>query len=207
MANEVQIQSRPSRIQEWPLALAITSLTLALVEKAWIAASLDQPAILIGLLALICGVILAAAVAIARHADVVAHRLGEPVGTLLLTITITGLEVAMVAFVMSTGAEKPTLARDTMFAVVMLVINGCMGLALLLGEHRHGEQPYNLQSANAFLVMILPLTVLGLVLPNYTRSTPGQSFPRSKRSSFPSCLSPSTPFSCLCRTGGIAAFS
>ena len=62
----------------------------------------------------------------------------------------------MVAFVMSTGAEKPTLARDTMFAVVMLVINGFMGLALLLGGMRHGEQPYNLQSANAFLVMILP---------------------------------------------------
>ena len=79
----------------------------------------------------------------------------------------------MVAFVMSTGAEKPTLARDTMFAVVILVLNGFMGLALLLGGVRHGEQPYNLQSANSFLVMILPLTVLGLVLPNYTRTTPG----------------------------------
>jgi Ca2+:H+ antiporter len=60
-----------------------------------------------------------------------------------------------------------------MFAVVMLVLNGFMGLALLLGGLRHGEQPYNLQSANAFLVMILPLTVLGLVLPNFTRATPG----------------------------------
>jgi Ca2+:H+ antiporter len=118
-------------------------------------------------------VILAAAVAIVRHAEVLAHRLGEPAGTLLLTLAITGLEVAMVAFVMSTGAEKPTLARDTMFAVVMLVLNGFMGLALLLGGLRHREQPYNLQSANAFLVMILPLTVLGLVLPNYTRTTPG----------------------------------
>jgi Ca2+:H+ antiporter len=74
---------------------------------------------------------------------------------------------------MSTGVEKPTLARDTMFAVVMLVINGFMGLALLLGGLRHHEQPYNLQSANAFLVMILPLTVLGLVLPNYTHATLG----------------------------------
>ena len=60
-----------------------------------------------------------------------------------------------------------------MFAVVMLVLNGFMGLALVLGGLRHREQPYNLQSANAFLVMILPLTVLGLVLPNYTRATPG----------------------------------
>jgi Ca2+:H+ antiporter len=75
--------------------------------------------------------------------------------------------------VMSTGAEKPTLARDTMVAVVMLVLNGFMGLALLLGGLRHREQPYNLQSANSFLVMILPLAALGLILPNYTRATPG----------------------------------
>jgi len=148
-------------------------LTLALPGKGWIAGALDRPAMLIALLAILCGVILAAAVAIVRHAEVLAHRLGEPAGTLLLTLAITGLEVAMVAFVMSTGAEKPTLARDTMFAVVMLVLNGFLGLALLLGGLRHHEQPYNLQSANAFLVMILPLTVLGLVLPNYTRTTPG----------------------------------
>ena len=171
--SEVEIRSRESWWREWPLALVVVTLTLALLGKGWIASALDQPAMLLALLAIICSVILAAAVAIVRHADVLAHRLGEPAGTLLLTLVITGLEVAMVAFVMSTGAEKPTLARDTMFAVVMLVLNGFMGLALLLGGVRHGEQPYNLQSANSFLVMILPLTVLGLVLPNYTRSTPG----------------------------------
>lgn len=159
--------------REWPLALAVLTLSLLVSGKGMIATALGQPMMVVGLLALICVVILAAAVAIVRHADVLAHRLGEPGGTLLLTLTITGLEVAMVGFVMSTGADKPTLARDTMFAVVMLVLNGFMGLALLLGGLRHGEQPYNLQSANAFLVMILPLTVLGLVLPNFTRSTPG----------------------------------
>jgi Ca2+:H+ antiporter len=161
--------------REWPLALAILTLTLALLGKTWIASALNQTGLLIPVLAIICSVILAAAVAIVRHADVLANRLGEPGGTLLLTLVITGLEVAMVAFVMSTGAEKPTLARDTIFAVVMLVLNGFMGLALLLGGLRHREQRYNLQSANAFLVMILPLTVLGLVLPNYTRATPGQT--------------------------------
>jgi Ca2+:H+ antiporter len=155
-------------------------LTLALLGKGWIATALDQPALLIAILAIICGVILVAAIAIVRHADVLAHRLGEPAGTLLLTLAITGLEVAMVAFVMSTGVDKPTLARDTMFAVVMLVLNGFMGLALMLGGLRHGEQPYNLQSANAFLVMILPLTVLGLVLPNYTRATPGPTLSTSQ---------------------------
>jgi Ca2+:H+ antiporter len=159
--------------REWPLGLAVITLTLALIGKSWIADALDQPAMLIALLAIICGVILAAAIAIVRHADVLAHRLGEPAGTLLLTLAITGLEVAMVAFVMSTGADKPTLARDTMFAVVMLVLNGFLGLALMLGGLRHHEQRYNLQSANAFLVMILPLTVLGLVLPDFTRTTVG----------------------------------
>lgn len=134
---------------------------------------MGQPVVLVALLVGLCTVILAAAVAIVRHADVLAHRLGEPAGTLLLTLAVTGLEVAMVGFVMSTGDEKPTLARDTMFAVVMLVLNGFMGLALLVGGLLHREQDYNLKSANAFLVMIIPLTVLGLVLPNFTRSTPG----------------------------------
>ena len=173
LVGDAKTQSRESWSREWPLALAVLTSTLALLGKGWIADALGQPVMLIAMLAILCSVILAAAVAIVRHADVLAHRLGEPAGTLLLTLVITGLEVAMVAFVMSTGVEKPTLARDTMFAVVMLVLNGFMGLALLLGGLRHREQIYNLQSANAFLVMILPLTVLGLVLPNYTRATPG----------------------------------
>lgn len=159
--------------REWPLVLAVVTLGAMLLGKKAVAGMLDQPVALVVVLGALCGVILAAAVAIVRHADVLAHRLGEPAGTLLLTMAVTGLEVAMVGFVMSTGEEKPTLARDTMFAVVMLVLNGFMGLALVLGGLRHREQAYNLQSANAFLVMIVPLTVLGLILPNFTRSTPG----------------------------------
>ena len=171
--SNVKTQSRESWWREWPLALAVVTLTVAMLGKGWMAAALEQPVMLITLLAMLCSVILTAAIAIVRHADVLAHRLGEPAGTLLLTLAITGLEVAMVAFVMSTGAAKPVLARDTMFAVVMLVLNGFLGLALLLGGLRHHEQRYNLQSANAFLVMILPLTVLGLILPNFTHATTG----------------------------------
>ena len=92
--------------REWPLALAVVTLALALLGHGWIATALDQPALLVGLLAIICSVILAAAIAIVRHADELAHRLGEPAGTLLLTLAITGLEVAMVAFVMSTGSAR-----------------------------------------------------------------------------------------------------
>jgi len=158
---------------EWPLLLAVGTLALVFLGKGWIASTFDQPAGLVFRLVVICAVILCAAFAIVRHADVLAHRLGEPAGTLLLTLAITGLEVAMVGFVMSSGEPKPTLARDTMFAVVMLVLNGFMGLALLLGGLRHREQAFNLQSANAFLGLIVPLTVLGLVLPNFTRATPG----------------------------------
>jgi len=165
--------SREAWWREWPLVLAVGTLVLALVRSDWIAAALSNELPLVAWLVFLCFVILAAAVAIARHADVLAHRLGEPFGTLLLTLAITGLEVAVVSFVMTTGEPKPTLARDTMYAVVMLVMNGCLGLALLLGGWRHREQSFNLQSANAFLVMIVPLTVLGLIMPDFTYATPG----------------------------------
>lgn len=167
------LRSSATVLAEWPLALAVVTLAASFLAKSLITQWLESPVALVLLLASFCGVILAAAVAIVRHADVLAHRLGEPAGTLLLTLAITGLEVAMVGFVMSTGEPKPELARDTMFAVVMLVLNGFLGLSLVLGGLRHREQPYNLQSANAFLVMIVPLTVLGLILPNYTKATPG----------------------------------
>ena len=176
--NFVKVRFREQWLREWPIGLAVLTLILMLVGKSWITAALVQPATLIPLLLVICGVILAAAIAMVHHAEILAHRLGEPLGTLLLTLTITGLEVSMVAFVMSTGVEKPTLARDTMFAVVMLVLNGFIGLTLLLGGLRFREQHYNLHSANAFLVMILPLTVLGLIVPNYTRATPGPTLSR-----------------------------
>ncbi len=173
MVTETTSVRRNDWVSEWPLAVAVVTLAATLLGKSVVAEMLDQPEALIGLLVLICGVILAAAIAIVRHAEILAHRLGEPAGTLLLTLAITGLEVAMVGFVMSTGEEKPTFARDAMYGVVMLVFNGFMGLSLVLGGLRHGEQRYNLFGANTFLIMILPLSVLGLVLPNYTRSTPG----------------------------------
>ena len=166
-------KSRSVWLEEWPLYLLVLTLTLALLGHDQIADTHDNPFLLITLILVIGVVCLNAAVAIVKHAELVAHRLGEPLGTLLLTLAITGLEVAIVGFVMSSGEPKPTLARDTMFAVVMLVMNGFMGITLLLGGIRHHEQSYNLHSANAFLVMIFPLTVLGLILPNYTRTTVG----------------------------------
>ena len=116
---------------------------------------------------------LAAAFAVVRHSDCLAEIFGEPYGTLILTLAITVIEVMMIAAVMLAGPQESTLARDTMFAVVMIVFNGMAGLSLLVGGLRYHEQTYNLQGASSFLAVILPLAVLGLVLPNFT-STPGR---------------------------------
>jgi Ca2+:H+ antiporter len=108
---------------------------------------------------------------VVKHAEHLAERLGEPLGTLLLTLSIIIIEVALIAAVMLTANAAPTIGRDTMFALLMIVLNGVVGLALLLGGIRHHEQEYNLQGAAAFLALIVPLSVITLVLPNFTRST------------------------------------
>src|SRR4029077_16758706 len=100
----------------------------------------------------------------------------EPYGTLLLTLSVTFIEVMSIAAVMLHGENNPTLARDTMFAVVMIILNGMVGLSLLLGGLRHREQHYNLQGANAYLGAIIPLVVLSLVLPTITLSTAGPTY-------------------------------
>ena len=109
---------------------------------------------------------------VVRHAECLAVRLGEPYGTLILTLSVIGIEVVMISAVMLTGSNNPTLARETMFAVLMIVLGGMVGVTLLLGGLRHREQEYNLQGANAFLSVIIPFAVLGLVLPRFTESTP-----------------------------------
>ena len=120
--------------------------------------------------------ILGAAFSVVREADAVAHRLGEPLGTLVLTISVTGMEVSMLAAVMLVGQEEPTLARDTMFAVVMIVLCGLVGAALLVGAWRHRQQEFNLEGAAAYLSLILPLSLFGLVMPNFTLTTAGPTF-------------------------------
>jgi Ca2+:H+ antiporter len=110
---------------------------------------------------------------VVRHADHLADRLGEPYGTLILTLTVTSIEVISISSVMLHGANNPTLVRDTLFAVVMIIFNGMVGLCLLIGGLRHREQQYNLQGANAYLSVIIPLAVLSLILPTYTVSTSG----------------------------------
>lgn len=152
------------------LSLVTTGLFLAF-GKGWMS-NLDNPVWFALILGWLFAVMLSSAFAIVRHAESLAVKLGEPLGTLVLTLSVIGIEVMMISAVMLTAGGKPTLARDTMFAVVMIVLNGMVGLSLLLGGLRHHEQEYNLRGANAFLALTVPLAVIGLVLPNFTKSTP-----------------------------------
>ncbi len=162
--------------REWSLPISLTTTGLFLAfGPSWLA-DLSQPAWFGGMLAWLFAAILLSALAVVRHAEGLAVKLGEPLGTLVLTLSVIGIEVMMIAAVMSTGAGNPALARDAMYAVIMIVLNGMVGVSLLLGGLRYHEQTYNLQGANAFLAVIVPLAVLGLVLPNFTRSSPGPTF-------------------------------
>jgi Ca2+:H+ antiporter len=159
--------------REWILGVAFATTALFLLfGKGWLA-DLSNPLWFALMLVWLFAVIMAAAFAVVHHAESLAIRLGEPLGTLVLTLSVIGIEVTMISAVMLTGEGKPTLARDAMFGVAMIVLNGMVGVALLLGGLRHHEQEYNLQGANSFLSLIVPLTVLGLVLPNFTEASPG----------------------------------
>jgi Ca2+:H+ antiporter len=115
------------------------------------------------------------------HAEVVACRVGEPFGTLVLALAVTIIEVALIVSMMITGGpDKAALARDTVFAAVMIVCNGIVGLCLLAGGMRHREQAFQLQGANAALVVLIALTTLTLVFPNLTTTTTGPTFSPSQ---------------------------
>jgi Ca2+:H+ antiporter len=118
------------------------------------------------------GVIIWAAFGVVHEAEILAARLGEPYGTLILTLSIVVIEVALISAVMLGAKGAPTLGRDTMFAVLMIVLNGVVGIGLLVGGRRHFAQSYNLKGASSYLAVIIPLTVIPLVLPNFTTSTP-----------------------------------
>ncbi|AEC19669.1 calcium/proton antiporter [Pusillimonas sp. T7-7] len=112
--------------------------------------------------------ILAGSFGVVREADHLAHQLGEPYGTLILTLSIVTIEVILIASVLLGPGEFPTIGRDSIFAVMMIILNLVMGICLIAGSTRHGDQEFNAQGAIAYLSMIVLLTGLALVLPNYT---------------------------------------
>lgn len=122
-------------------------------------------------------VLIATVFAAVYHAEIIAHRIGEPFGTLVLAVAVTVIEVALIVSVMvAGGAEKAGLARDTVFAAVMIVCNGIVGLCLLSGGMRHRVQGFQVEGASAALAVLAALTILTLVLPNLTTSSPGPAF-------------------------------
>jgi len=121
--------------------------------------------------------ILLAAFGVVHEADHLAHDLGEPYGTLILTLAIVSIEVILIAAVLLGPGENPTIGRDSIFAVMMIIMNLVMGLCLLIGGLRFGEQEYNSQGAIAYVAMTLLLAGIGLILPNTLSTGDGTFWP------------------------------
>ncbi len=121
------------------------------------------------LLVILFGTVFAAV----HHAEVIAERIGEPYGTLLLTLAVTIIEVALIATIMLGEKPVPTLARDTVFAVVMIVCNGLVGICILTGGLRYREQDVQVSGSSLYLSVLIVLATFTLIMPNYTSTTPG----------------------------------
>lgn len=114
--------------------------------------------------------ILIASFGVVHEADHLAQQLGEPYGTLILTLSIVSIEVILIASVLLGPGDFPTIGRDSIFAVMMIIMNLVIGICLIAGAARNGEQAFNIQGANTYISMIVLLTAIALILPNYTSS-------------------------------------
>lgn len=163
------ILARLSYATNWdsavPIAACVTLLAIWGRPLDWVLITLVS-------VALIGGVIVAV-----HHAEIIALRVGEPFGTLILALAVTVIEVSLiVSLMLAGGAAASTLARDTVFATVMIVCNGVVGLCLLMGALRHRVLAFRVEGTNPALSVLTTLTILTLVLPTFTSSTPGPTF-------------------------------
>jgi Ca2+:H+ antiporter len=134
-----------------------------------------------GYLFVLAAALFASVFAAVHHAEVVAHRVGEPYGMLVLAAAVTVIEVALIVSLMLAGGEATAaLARDTVFATVMIILNGIVGVCLLAGGTRFGEQAFGHYGVNASLATLASIVVLTLVLPNYTTTVPGPAYSPSQ---------------------------
>ena len=163
---------------EYPFFVGIAIAAIFLALGSEVLENVAHPLVLTGTLIVLLVAVLWSGISAVHHADCLAIKCGEPYGTLILTLSVISMEVMMISAAMLHGENNPTLARDTMFAVVMIALNGLVGFSLLLGGLRHHEQNYNLQGTGAYLNTIMGLVVLGLVLPNFTTSLSGPRFTR-----------------------------
>lgn len=161
-------------------------MTKVLTHWTWLAPALAWAALAAGVgvnlpAPLLALGLVAAVLAAVHHAELVAHKVGEPFGTFLLAIAVTVIELGLIVTVMSAAGEgAATLARDTVFAAVMLILNGLVGTCLLIGGIHHREQVFQQSGVSASLATLSALTVLTLVLPNFTVSEPGPVYAPSQ---------------------------
>ena len=175
--SDADAKSFPSIMRaEFPLLIVVGTLAIFFSTGNRLVGDISHPLLLVIILFWLFATILWSAISVVRHADCLAIKFGEPYGTLILTLSAIAIEVMMISSAMLHGANNPTLARDAMFAVVMIALGGLVGLSLLLGGLRYREQYYNLEGVNSYLNVIMALAVLGLVLPNFTTSTTGPTF-------------------------------
>lgn len=160
-------ETKKELLKDWPLLLSYGSLLAVLTIASGAFSNLDS-GVQIGLLfTWLFLVILFAAFSVVHHAECLAQKLGEPYGTLILTLSVIGLEVLMIVTVMVTKKENPEMARDTMFGVLMIVLNALFGISIVLGALRHRIQGFNLNSSDSFIGGLVALVGIGLVLPNF----------------------------------------
>lgn len=125
--------------------------------------------------------LIASVMAAVQHAEVVAHRVGEPFGALILALAVTVIEVSLiVSLKLSGSAGQASLARDTVFATVMIVCNGIVGLCLLVGALRNHVAVFRIEGSSPALAVLIPLTTLSLVLPQFTTTTAGPTYSNSQ---------------------------
>ena len=144
-----------------------------------VAAALLPPGPLVTALAAVS--LIVAVLAAVHHAEVVAHRIGEPFGTLVLAVAVTVIEVSLILSMMASGgAAAATLPRDTIYAAVMIICNGVVGLCLLVGALRHREQSFRIEGTGPALAALISLATLSLVLPTFTTSSPEGTYTLSQ---------------------------
>lgn len=133
-------------------------------------------------MSLLCGIALAGAVFVAvHHAEVVAHRIGEPFGTLVLALAVTALESSLILSMMIAGGqEMAALARDSVYAAVMIICTGVVGLCILVGGVVHREQNFRVEGVGAGLAALIVLATIVLILPTFTTTSPGGTYSRSQ---------------------------
>lgn len=159
--------------QEWFLGVSAVTSLIFITFSGQIFARISEPVWFTVVFLWLFAVVLGSALSVVRHADHLAEQLREPYGTLILTLAITSIEVMAISAVMMHGENNPTLARDTLFAVVMIILNGMVGLSLFFGAWRREDQQHNLHGANAYLGVIVPLATLSLVMPSFLTGPDG----------------------------------